>query len=115
MLVSQSVVLDVPLVEENVAEIPDNTPYPRAMYFHNLHSSPIEIKVQTSTDGGSTWVDVVTPTTLAPDEVLSAWVSNPGPQIRVRGAGGGPVYFGLARFVKPTTGLTTGIRLPMIV
>lgn len=118
MLVGQAVVLNVPSVEETVAEVPDNSPYPRAMYFYNFHSTPINIIVQVTTDGGVTWTNVApTPVDVGSGEVLSMWVTGAGAMLRIRASGGngGPcVYFGLSRFVVPSSGLVTGVRLPLI-
>jgi len=113
MLVSQSVVLDVPGAEAVVANTPDNSEWPRAYYFRNLHTSPIEVKIQYSTDGGSTWTDFAT-AVMQPGGVSATWVTVSGSMIRVSGSGGpGPVLFGLARFFIPAEGQATGINLPL--
>jgi len=113
MLVAQSVVLDVPGAEAVLANTPDNSGWPRAYYFRNLHTSPIQIKVQYSSDGGTTWTDVQTATIQA-NGVSAMWITVSGSLIRVSGSGGpGPVYFGLARFFIPAEGQATGINLPL--
>jgi len=113
MLVAQSVVLDVPASEAVIANVPDNSEWPRAYYFRNFHTSPIEIKVQYSSDGGSTWSDINT-ATIQPNGVSAMWISVSGSMIRISGSGGpGEVYFGVARFFIPAEGQSSGLNLPL--
>lgn len=113
MLVTQSVNLNVPSVENVVANITDNSSYPRAFYFRNQHTSPVEIKVQYSNDGGATWTNISpTPVQLASNGILAMWISTVGSLLRIRASGGpGIVYFGLARFFIPSEGQPTGLNL----
>jgi len=113
MLMTESLVLEFPAVEETVAQL-DATSYAMAFYFQNLHSSPLELTVQSSSDGGATWADVSpTPVNIDPGDVLDIWVESVGPMLRIRGAGGpGSMYFGLAKFVIPTVCVAGAIRIP---
>jgi len=115
MLVSQTVILDVPLAEGTIVTIPDVSPYQRTFYFRNLTSSVLTITIQESADGGATWIDYAAAFTVGifgggADVVVKNVVSTG--ILRLRASGGGndrDLYLGLTRFY-----LATGLVLPLM-
>jgi len=110
MLVSQSIVVDVPTIDAVVLSIPDTTPYARGVWMQNLDTTnTLVMTIETSTDGGVTWVTVGSVLSILPGLVVGQWLTAVGPFLRIRGHGNGKLYFGMARFFKPTS-----ISLPLI-
>lgn len=113
MLTAQSTNVTVPSAEDTVANISDNSPYPRMLYILNQHTTAIQVKVQLSTDGGASWSNLSpTPSTISPNSVLSMQITSVGSFLRIRASGGpGKAYVGIARFFVPSTGQTVGLNL----
>ena len=110
MLVSQSIVVTVPTIDAVILNIPDTTPYPRGVWMENLDSTnTLVITIESSSDGGVTWVTVGAVESILPGLVASRWLSSVGPFIRIRGHGNGKLYFAMARYYKPVS-----VNLPLV-
>jgi hypothetical protein len=112
MLVAQSLVLDSVALESVLVQILDSSPYPRTLYLQNQSTSnTLTIKIESSTDGGHTWVQVGDTEIATPGYVVSRFLIGTGPMIRVKSSGIGRIYMGLARFQTVTPAVLTILNL----
>lgn len=110
MLVSQSIVVTIPASVAVVLNIPDTTPYPRGVWMENLDTTnTLVITIESSINGGVTWVTVGAVESILPGGVASRWLESTGPFIRIKGSGNGKLYFGMARYYKPIS-----VNLPLV-
>lgn len=102
MLVSQSLVVDAPAMMTSLLRVLDGSPFPRALWLENLDSSnTLTVKLESSNDGGITWVLIGTQFTILPGAVEFRALTAAGPLIRLSGSGSGELYVALARYQIP--------------